>query len=294
METSPPVARARGPLIAGALAGLALVLAAVTAVVVLGRDRGGEPGGAVRLVEARTTAAALAAAVAGTPLRLDGGRMLATDPAALGLAPGDLVRTIGGAPVESAAAGRAQLRRLLRARPETLLLEVERGGAIVVVRVAIDGDRAALTARPDLGALAGPDADRFPTLPAVPPADPGADPSADPAAGITKLDDTHAVITRAAVDQLLANPMAATKGVRVVPSIHDGEPDGFKLYALRSTSMLAALGFANGDTIHRINGASLDSMDRALEVYTKLRDATRLDVELTRRGQPTTLTIEIR
>ena len=34
METSPPVARSRGPLIAGGLAGLALVLAAVTAVVV--------------------------------------------------------------------------------------------------------------------------------------------------------------------------------------------------------------------------------------------------------------------
>ena len=91
-----PVARSRGPLIAGALAGLALVLAAVTAVVVLGRDRGGASTGQVRLVEARTSATALAAAIAGTPLRLDGGRMLATDPAALGLAPGDLVRTIGG------------------------------------------------------------------------------------------------------------------------------------------------------------------------------------------------------
>ena len=140
--------------------------------------------------------------------------MLATDPAALGLAPGDLVRTIGGAPVESAAAGRAQLRRLLRARPETLLLEVERAGAIVVVRV--------------------------------------------------------------------------------VPSIQDGEPDGFKLYAMRRSSPFAALGFANGDTVHRINGEALTSMDRALEIYAKLRDATRLEVELTRRGRPTTLTIDIR
>ncbi|MBK7195319.1 MAG: hypothetical protein IPH80_22785 [Myxococcales bacterium] len=285
-----PVARSRGPLIAGALAGLALVLAAVTAVVVLGRDRGGASTGQVRLVEARTSATALAAAIAGTPLRLDGGRMLATDPAALGLAPGDLVRTIGGAPVESAAAGRAQLRRLLRARPETLLLEVERAGAIVVVRVAIDGDRAALTARPDLDALAANNADL--TMPPPPAPD---DPSGAPAvAGITKVDDTHAVITRATVDQLLADPMATAKGVRVVPSIQDGEPDGFKLYAMRRSSPFAALGFANGDTVHRINGEALTSMDRALEIYAKLRDATRLEVELTRRGRPTTLTIDIR
>ena len=46
------------------------------------------------------------------------------------------------------------------------------------------------------------------------------DPSGAPAvAGITKVDDTHAVITRATVDQLLADPMATAKGVRVVPSI---------------------------------------------------------------------------
>ena len=57
---------------------------------------------------------------------------------------------------------------------------------------------------------------------------------------------------------------------------------------------VAALGFANGDTIQRINGLALTSADRALEVYTKLRDAPRLEFELVRRGRPVTLTIEIR
>lgn len=36
---------------------------------------------------------------------------------------------------------------------------------------------------------------------------------------------------------------------------------------------------------------SFDSADRALEVYTKLRDATRFIVAIERRGKPLTLTI---
>lgn len=289
METSPPVARSRGPLIAGVLAGLALVLAAVTAVVVLGRGGGGEapPAGQVRLVEARTSAAVLAAAIAGTPLRLDGGRLIATEPAALGLAAGDLVRTLGGAPVESAAAGRAQLRRLARTRPETLLWEVERGGAIVVVRVTIDGDRAALAERTDADAMIG----GAPGLPPPAPADPAV---AAVLAGITKVDDTHVAITRAAVDGLLADPVGVARSARVVPSIRNGDPDGFKVYAIRPGSVLAALGLQNGDTIHGVNGEALSSADRALEIYAKVRVASRLEVELTRRGRPVTLTIDIR
>jgi general secretion pathway protein C len=290
MEASSSGARSRGPLIAGALAGVALVLAAVTAVVVLRRDPASAAApGDVRLVASRTSAATLAAAVAGTPLRLDGGRLVATDPAALGLAPGDLVRTIGGVPVESAAAGRAMLRRLTRATPEALLFEVERGGAIAVVRVTIDGDRAALTAPRDPDGATAPD-----LSPALPPAAPTDPDVAAILAGVTKVDDTHVVVTRAAVDQLLANPMAVATGARVVPSVRAGVVDGFKLFAIRAGSLFAALGFANGDTIQRINGLALTSADRALEVYTKLRDAPRLEFELVRRGRPVTLTIEIR
>jgi general secretion pathway protein C len=76
--------------------------------------------------------------------------------------------------------------------------------------------------------------------------------------------------------------------------VRAGVVDGFTLFAIRAGSLFAALGFANGDPIQRINGLALTSADRALEVYTKLRDAPRLEFELVRRGRPVTLTIEIR
>jgi general secretion pathway protein C len=93
---------------------------------------------------------------------------------------------------------------------------------------------------------------------------------------------------------VLADPMTVAKGVRVVPSMTNGKPAGFKLYAIRPSSLFAKLGFTNGDTLEKINGLALDSADKALEVYTKVRDAAKLDVEIVRRGKPVTLTFAIK
>lgn len=112
--------------------------------------------------------------------------------------------------------------------------------------------------------------------------------------GIKKIDDNTYEIEKKLVDQVLLNPMAVAKGARVVPAMKNGKPDGFKLYAIRPTSAFAKLGLTNGDTLTSINGFALDSADRALEVYTKLREATSLELEVTRRGKPVTLKYSIR
>ncbi len=112
-------------------------------------------------------------------------------------------------------------------------------------------------------------------------------------AGIKKIDATHVTITRALVDKILANPLAAN-GARVVPSVKNGKPDGFKLYAIRPSSIYARLGFANGDTLESVNGFDLTSADKALEVYTKVRDATSLEIGVVRSQKPFSLMISIR
>jgi general secretion pathway protein C len=113
-------------------------------------------------------------------------------------------------------------------------------------------------------------------------------------AGIKKIDDNNYEIDKALVEKVLLNPMAVAKGARVVPSMKNGKPDGFKLYAIRPSSAFARLGLANGDTLQSINGFELTSADKALEVYTKLREATSLEVEVTRRGKPVTLKYSIK
>jgi len=129
--------------------------------------------------------------------------------------------------------------------------------------------------------------------PAAKPGD-GDDLTAAIDAGIKKIDDTTYEIDRSLVDKVLANPMAVAKGARVMPSSKNGEPNGFKLYAVRPSSVYAKLGFANGDTLHAINGMELNSMDKAMEVYSKVRDASSLQVNVTRRGKPVTLNYTIR
>jgi general secretion pathway protein C len=112
--------------------------------------------------------------------------------------------------------------------------------------------------------------------------------------GIKKLDDTHYEIDKALIEKVLLNPMAFAKNARVVPSMKNGKPDGFKLYAIRPNSAFAKLGLSNGDTLQSINGFELTSADKALEVYTKLREATALEIDVTRRGKPMSLNYSIK
>jgi general secretion pathway protein C len=107
--------------------------------------------------------------------------------------------------------------------------------------------------------------------------------------GVKKIDDNNYEIDKALIDKVLANPMGVAKGARVVPAVKNGKPDGFKLYAIRPNSVYAKLGLQNGDTLQSINGFELTTADKALEVYTKLREATALQVDVTRRGKPTTI-----
>lgn len=113
------------------------------------------------------------------------------------------------------------------------------------------------------------------------------------AASIRKLDAGHAEIPRAAVDEILANPMAFGRGARVLPSAKGGVANGFKIYAVKPGSIFARVGLTNGDTLTAIDGHPLDTVDRALEAYSALRTANRIELGVIRRGTPFTLVITI-
>ena len=112
--------------------------------------------------------------------------------------------------------------------------------------------------------------------------------------GIKQIDENSYEIDRALVDKLLANPMSVARGARIVPSVKNGKANGFKLYAIRPTSVYAKLGMSNGDTVHSVNGFDLTTPDKALEVYTKVRESTSLEVSITRRGKPVSIHYSIR
>lgn len=117
---------------------------------------------------------------------------------------------------------------------------------------------------------------------------------AELAAGVRRLGENTFEVDRALIDKMLASPTALARGARIAPSAKNGKPDGFRMRSVRPGSLFAAIGLESGDVVHAVNGFELTSMDKALEVYTKVRQSTRLSVDVTRRGKPLLLEYSIR
>lgn len=131
-------------------------------------------------------------------------------------------------------------------------------------------------------------------MPTVAQSDEPPSPNPDDMTGVTKLSDSDYRVERAEVDRTLANLNEVATQARIVPSFKNGKSNGFKLFSIKPGSIYSKIGLQNGDVIQKINGYDMNSPDRALEVYTKLRDATSLTIELQRRGQSQTMNYAIR
>ena len=81
---------------------------------------------------------------------------------------------------------------------------------------------------------------------------------------------------------------------RIVPAFKDGVAKGFKLFSIRPDSIYTKIGVQNGDVIRRINGYDLNSPEKALEIYSKLKEASRIDIELERNGSVVRKTYNVR
>lgn len=109
-------------------------------------------------------------------------------------------------------------------------------------------------------------------------------------------DDSGAIrirLTRAEFDAIFQDQKQLTRSARAVPVTRDGRMTGIRLFGIRAGSELARLGFQNGDIVHRVNGFELSSVETTLEAYSAVRNASELRIDLTRRGRPQQLILEI-
>jgi general secretion pathway protein C len=104
--------------------------------------------------------------------------------------------------------------------------------------------------------------------------------------GIRKVSDTQYEIERSVIDGTLNNMSQIATQARIVPSFKNGVANGFKLFSIQPGSLYASIGMENGDVIQRINGFEINSPDKALEVYQKLRTSPHITIELERNGRP--------
>lgn len=103
-------------------------------------------------------------------------------------------------------------------------------------------------------------------------------------AGVKQISDNDYEIPRAEIDKTLANLNDVAMQARIVPAFKDGVAQGFKLFSIRPDSIYSKIGIQNGDVIKRINGFDLNSPEKALEIYSKLKESSRIDIEVERNG----------
>ncbi|MEO1234829.1 MAG: type II secretion system protein GspC [Myxococcota bacterium] len=112
--------------------------------------------------------------------------------------------------------------------------------------------------------------------------------------GVRKLGDKAYEIEKSEIDNVLSNLNQIARQARIVPSFKNGKSNGFKLFSIRPNSLYSKIGIQNGDIVQKINGYEINSPDKALEIYSKLKDADSITVDLVRRGKPQTMNYSIR
>lgn len=128
----------------------------------------------------------------------------------------------------------------------------------------------------------------------APAANTGAPPSVALGNGIKATSENEYEVPRAEIDKTLANLNDVAMQARIVPAFKDGVAQGFKLFSIRPDSIYTKIGIQNGDVLKRINGYDLNSPEKALEVYSKLKESARIDIEIERNGASVRKTYNVR
>jgi general secretion pathway protein C len=92
-------------------------------------------------------------------------------------------------------------------------------------------------------------------------------------------------LARALVTRLVGNTALLATSVRVMP-LGNG---GFRLDGIRPGSLFARLQLHDGDTLRAVNGSELTTPDAAILLYTRLRSASHISLQIERDGRRQTL-----
>lgn len=91
-------------------------------------------------------------------------------------------------------------------------------------------------------------------------------------------------VARAVLDSP-PSPRSLVHSPRIVPLVGNGQPRGFKVYAIPPCSLADQLGLRNGDLVVSINGVEPLTPDSLLASLQTLRKATDFTVLIERHGQ---------
>ena len=112
--------------------------------------------------------------------------------------------------------------------------------------------------------------------------------------GVKKTGPYDYQIDRGMLDEQLKDLSELGRQARVVPNYRNGKYEGFKLVGVRPGSLYRSIGVRSGDVIKSINGKAIDSPNKALDLFEKLKNSSSINLEIERRGQPKQLNYSIK
>ncbi|MEC9072773.1 MAG: type II secretion system protein GspC, partial [Myxococcota bacterium] len=112
--------------------------------------------------------------------------------------------------------------------------------------------------------------------------------------GVRKTAPYDYEIDRGMLDEQLQDLSALGSQARVVPNYRNGKYEGFKLVGVRPGSLYRAIGVRSGDVIKSVNGKPIDSPNKALDLFEKLKGSSNISLDIERRGQPKQLSYTIK
>ncbi len=118
--------------------------------------------------------------------------------------------------------------------------------------------------------------------------------SADYSKEITKEGKTT-IVSQSLADQLKNDNRTLMSSLAIKISTDEaGKPNGYKVVSVDKGSLASKLGIMPDDVLQEVNGLQLMSADDAKKAYESLRNASKLQVKVIRRGKVETLSYEIR
>ena len=101
-------------------------------------------------------------------------------------------------------------------------------------------------------------------------------------------------VRRSDVQDALKNINTLLSQVRIRPHFKDGKADGLAVSNIKGDSIFAKLGLRDGDIVQGVNDRPIRSPDDIVSFYNKLTSASRISLQINRRGQDRTINYRIR
>ncbi len=112
--------------------------------------------------------------------------------------------------------------------------------------------------------------------------------------GIKKLGEGDFAIDQSVINEAFTNMGSLMRGARIVPELERGQIVGFKVLKIKKKSLYDQIGLKDGDVIHRLNSVEIRGPEDALRLFTEMRTAKNISIDISRGGQRQTLNYTVR